>query len=430
MNVIRDMQLIQNAKQFLNKQLSIKVVKSTVSLYMVRASVFFENNIHIKTLELIEQINIQLKQFSRRVNLRLIGSEKLRAAGGIVSFSYDTSDARKTFAYVALLHLIVFLMLYSLSALHQKKTPDIMIELGGAPQASSGGSTSMANQASPNPVKDAPKAPPAPEKVDPDVIKAQEVKRLEKKKELELEREKRKEIERDRQKQREREREIEIDRKRDLERERQRNKELEQERKKEQERVREQERQQKLKDQQQEKQKQKEKLSEPKKVDKDGTLPPPPAPASSSAPPSSSPPASSSPPPLAPPPPSSAPAAGAPPSSSSGSSGSISATVSNGPSAAPTLDSDAKASYLTNPKPAYPMVAFKMKIEGKVILVVEVLESGAVNKVAIGESSGNESLDRSALETVKNWKFTPARKNGVIVSQVVRVPITFSLKNR
>ena len=76
------------------------------------------------------------------------------------------------------------------------------------------------------------------------------------------------------------------------------------------------------------------------------------------------------------------------------------------------------------------MVAFKMKIEGKVILVVEVLESGAVNKVAIGESSGNESLDRSALETVKSWKFTPARKNGVIVSQVVRVPITFSLKNR
>lgn len=71
-----------------------------------------------------------------------------------------------------------------------------------------------------------------------------------------------------------------------------------------------------------------------------------------------------------------------------------------------------------------------MKIEGKVILLVDVSEGGTVNKVAIAESSGNESLDKSALETVKNWKFTPARKNGVIVSQSVRVPITFSLKNR
>jgi protein TonB len=71
-----------------------------------------------------------------------------------------------------------------------------------------------------------------------------------------------------------------------------------------------------------------------------------------------------------------------------------------------------------------------MKIEGKVILLVDVAESGTVNKVSVAETSGNESLDRSAVDAVKGWKFTPARKNGVIVSQVVRVPITFSLKNR
>ena len=71
-----------------------------------------------------------------------------------------------------------------------------------------------------------------------------------------------------------------------------------------------------------------------------------------------------------------------------------------------------------------------MKIQGKVLLIVDVAESGAVNRVTIAESSGNESLDRSALDAVKSWKFTPARKNGVIVSQVIKVPITFSLKNR
>jgi len=381
---------------------------------MVRASVFFENKIHIRSLALLDSLNQKFQYFSHKINQRLISPEKLRATGGVVSFSYDSSDAKKTFGYVALLHLIVFLMLYSLSALHLKKAPDIMIELGGAPQASNGGSNSMAEQANPNPnpVKDAPKSPVS-EKVDPDVIKAQEIKRLEKKKELELERERKKEVERDRQKQKEKDREIELERRKELERDRQRIKELEQEKKKEQER------QQKLK----------EKAVEPKKLDKEGTLPAPPTPASSAPasppPPSSSPPAS---PPSAAS--SSASASSASSSASSGSSGSISANVSNGPASAPILDSDAKASYLTNPKPAYPLVAFKMKIEGKVILVVEVLESGAVNKVGIGESSGNESLDRSALETVKNWKFTPARKNGVIVSQVVRVPITFSLKNR
>ena len=107
----------------------------------------------------------------------------------------------------------------------------------------------------------------------------------------------------------------------------------------------------------------------------------------------------------------------------------MSASVSNGPASAPTMDSEPKALTQSNPKPAYPLLAYKMKIQGKVILIVEVAESGSVNKVTVAESSGNELLDRSALDTVKGWKFTPARKNGVIVSQVIRVPITFSLKN-
>jgi protein TonB len=104
--------------------------------------------------------------------------------------------------------------------------------------------------------------------------------------------------------------------------------------------------------------------------------------------------------------------------------------ASTGPASAPTVDPDYKAAYLQNPKPAYPPLAFKMRIEGKVILVAEVLPNGQSGSVKIVESSGNEMLDKSALETVKKWKFTPARKDGVIVTQAVRIPITFSLKNR
>lgn len=103
---------------------------------------------------------------------------------------------------------------------------------------------------------------------------------------------------------------------------------------------------------------------------------------------------------------------------------------SGGVAAAPTADADYKAAYLQNPKPPYPPLAFKARVEGKVTLIAQVLPDGRAGQVRILESSGNEMLDQSALTTVKQWKFTPARKDGVIVTQAVRIPITFSLKNR
>jgi len=97
---------------------------------------------------------------------------------------------------------------------------------------------------------------------------------------------------------------------------------------------------------------------------------------------------------------------------------------------APTADADYKAAYLQNPKPPYPPLAFRARIEGKVVLIAEVQPDGRAGQVRILESSGNEMLDQSALTTVRQWKFTPARKDGVIITQAVRIPITFSLKNR
>jgi len=107
-----------------------------------------------------------------------------------------------------------------------------------------------------------------------------------------------------------------------------------------------------------------------------------------------------------------------------------SSAPSGGPASAPILDADYKAAYLQNPKPPYPPLAFRMRVEGKVIVLAEVLADGRAGQVSLAQSSGNELLDQSALETVKNWKFTPARKDGVIITQAVRIPIIFSLKNR
>jgi protein TonB len=71
-----------------------------------------------------------------------------------------------------------------------------------------------------------------------------------------------------------------------------------------------------------------------------------------------------------------------------------------------------------------------MRLEGKVGIVAEVLPSGKAGRVRLESSSGHDLLDQSALETVKQWQFTPATKDGVIVTQVVRIPINFNLKSR
>lgn len=110
--------------------------------------------------------------------------------------------------------------------------------------------------------------------------------------------------------------------------------------------------------------------------------------------------------------------------------GASSAASSASMATAPVVDADYKAAYLNNPKPPYPALAYRMRVQGKVILLVEVLPSGQVGGVSIEVSSGNELLDKSALETVKKWQFSPARKDGVIVAQVVKVPISFNLNNK
>lgn len=84
--------------------------------------------------------------------------------------------------------------------------------------------------------------------------------------------------------------------------------------------------------------------------------------------------------------------------------------------------------YLRNPTPAYPKKARRRKQEGVVLLFVEVNEKGQPLHVRIKKSSGVSSLDKSALSTVKKWRFLPARKNNIAVVAPVIVPIRFQLR--
>jgi len=89
---------------------------------------------------------------------------------------------------------------------------------------------------------------------------------------------------------------------------------------------------------------------------------------------------------------------------------------------------DYRADYLNNPRPPYPLVARRMGYQGKVVLNVEVLAEGRAGEVKLQSSSGFDILDKAALQTVKTWKFSPAKRFGQPITQWFLVPIKFSLE--
>ena len=88
----------------------------------------------------------------------------------------------------------------------------------------------------------------------------------------------------------------------------------------------------------------------------------------------------------------------------------------------------AQPKYVENPKPLYPQEARKKGYEGEVLLKVEVLANGRVGRVELKKSSGYEILDRSALTTVKEWKFIPANQGNGAIPCWVNIPIKFKLQ--
>jgi periplasmic protein TonB len=105
------------------------------------------------------------------------------------------------------------------------------------------------------------------------------------------------------------------------------------------------------------------------------------------------------------------------------------ASVAAAVTAIPDTEPDYKATYLNNPSPTYPMVARRMGLQGRVVLNVEVLASGVCGEINIQKSSGYAMLDNAALQTVKSWRFMPARQAGHAVNKWFMIPIQFSLKD-
>ncbi|HET7095752.1 MAG TPA: energy transducer TonB [Casimicrobiaceae bacterium] len=103
------------------------------------------------------------------------------------------------------------------------------------------------------------------------------------------------------------------------------------------------------------------------------------------------------------------------------------AQAASGPEPPPVTPPRFNADYLQNPAPPYPRIARQLGERGKVMLRVLVSSEGLPERVELKTSSGSSRLDESALETVKHWKFVPARQGEQNVSAWVIVPIVFAL---
>lgn len=89
--------------------------------------------------------------------------------------------------------------------------------------------------------------------------------------------------------------------------------------------------------------------------------------------------------------------------------------------------SEAMPRYRENRPPAYPGAARQRGYEGDVLIAAEVRADGRIGAVRVKRSSGYASLDDSALEAVRAWRFEPARRMGAVVDAWVEIPIRFKL---
>jgi len=86
------------------------------------------------------------------------------------------------------------------------------------------------------------------------------------------------------------------------------------------------------------------------------------------------------------------------------------------------------AKGLDNPKPPYPLMSRRLNEEGKVVLNVCVSLTGLVENLKLEKTSGYQRLDDIALETVKKWKFIPAKNHERDINACYLLPVQFILR--
>ena len=85
---------------------------------------------------------------------------------------------------------------------------------------------------------------------------------------------------------------------------------------------------------------------------------------------------------------------------------------------------------LHNPRPIYPLLSRKLREQGLVMIKLCVNQGGFVDEASVSRSSGFQSLDRSALATLSQWRFLPLSSTLNSSSQCFQAPVHFSLEGQ
>jgi protein TonB len=78
-------------------------------------------------------------------------------------------------------------------------------------------------------------------------------------------------------------------------------------------------------------------------------------------------------------------------------------------------------------KPDYTEQARRRGLEGDVVLEIVVRSNGSVGDVKVLQGLGGD-LDERAIEAVRQWRFSPARRQGTPVDVIVEVAVEFKLR--
>ena len=77
-------------------------------------------------------------------------------------------------------------------------------------------------------------------------------------------------------------------------------------------------------------------------------------------------------------------------------------------------------------EPSYTEKARDAKLEGSVMLSIEIWEDGKPHNIQVLRGIGM-GLDEQAVEAVEQWEFKPGTKNGKPVRVLAQVQVTFRL---
>ena len=86
---------------------------------------------------------------------------------------------------------------------------------------------------------------------------------------------------------------------------------------------------------------------------------------------------------------------------------------------------DVESRLLNSPR--YPAHALENKIEGRVVLIVEVDASGRPRDIQVESAEPAGVFEAAAVEAARKWVFNPATRDGGPVSGRVRVPVDFAM---